>query len=70
MNYFLFVVLIAWGIAGVFAFLEYEEQPQPRNMPTTDEVRQIMLDCEQYSPGKRCIFVAMTVPDFSESLKQ
>lgn len=40
----------------------------PHNMPTQDEVRQIMLDCEQFNPGRRCIFVAMTVPDFSESV--
>lgn len=45
------------------------DQPQPHNLPTPADVRQYLLDCEQFNPGRQCIVVAMPVPDFSEEVK-
>lgn len=59
---FLCAVIIVW----LFWLSSERDIPQPHNMPTPDDVRQYLLDCEQFNPGRQCIVVAMPVPDFSD----
>lgn len=64
----LFSIAFALLCAGVFMvwLMNSQDQPQPPNLPTLADVRQYLLDCEQFNPGKRCVVVAMPVPDFSD----
>jgi hypothetical protein len=55
--------------------LTYASRPKPvepvvmpANMPTVQETRAILLDCERYEV-RQCIMIAVPVPDFSTAMR-